>query len=184
VRHSLRCIALALALGLTAEARSAVTYNLVSYPDDQEGATVSGYFTVRSGFGDLSIFDILDWSITISSPDVGSFTTGQSDPSAMLSPLGRIARSPSEMTIARGEGWLLVQSDNMLLSYDRTGSGEYSADVGETDKFGWDTTSPSMGGTDPWVIGRTLAVAVPEPSSFVMLGTAILGLGTYLARRR
>jgi hypothetical protein len=156
----------------------------VNYPADQDGATLSGYFTVRAGVGDLSTLDILNWSITVSSPDVGSFTTGQSDPSAMLSPIGRIALSPTEMTIARGEGLLLVQSGNMLLSYDRTGNGEYAATVGETVKFGWDTNSPSMGGTDPWVIGRTLGVAIPEPSSFLLLGLAILGLGAYLAWHR
>ena len=36
---------------------------------------------------------------------------------------------------------------------------------------GWSTYSPSMGGTDPWVIAAT--TAVPEPSSLALAGLAV-----------
>jgi hypothetical protein len=36
---------------------------------------------------------------------------------------------------------------------------------------GWSTQSPSMGGTDPWVIAAT--TAVPEPSSLALAGLAV-----------
>jgi hypothetical protein len=182
VRHSLSCIALALALGPASVAGASVTYNLVNYPADQGGATVSGYFTVRDHSNELSTSDILDWSITISQPALGSYTTGQSDPGAMLSPLGQIVLTPTEMTITPGAGWLLVQSGNVLLSYARNGTDEYDGQGGNT--ISWQTKSPSMGGTEPWVIARTLGAAIPEPSSLVLLGTAILGLGISRAGRR
>jgi hypothetical protein len=38
----------------------------------------------------------------------------------------------------------------------------------------WNSDNPRMGGTDPWVIG--VAAAVPEASSFVLLGLGITGL--------
>jgi hypothetical protein len=45
--------------------------------------------------------------------------------------------------------------------------------VGST-PFVWETTNPAMGGTDPWVIAK--AVAVPEPSGAVLVGLGIAGL--------
>jgi len=179
----LRGIALALAIlgALSTQAQASVTYNLVNDADDQNGATLSGYFTVRDHSDELSTFTILDWSITISQPGIGSFTTGQDDPSAMLSPLGQIKLTPTEMTIAPGAGWLLIQSDNLLLSYARNPDDEFE---GQASGIGWDAKSPSMGGTEPWIIARTLGAAIPEPSSFAMLGTALLGLGACVAGRR
>jgi hypothetical protein len=151
-------------------------------PADQNGAPLSGFFTVRDHSTELSTFAVLDWSISISEPGLGSFTTGQNDPSAMLSPLGKIVLTPTEMTIAPGAGWLLVQSDNVLLSYARNPNDQYEGQGGNA--ISWLTNSPSMGGTDSWVIARTLGIAAPEPSSFVLVGTAILGLGIYREWRR
>lgn len=176
----LRCIALALTIlgGLSEQAQANVTYNIVNYAADQSGATVYGYFTLRDGISEFSTFAVLEWSVTISQSGVGSFTTGMSDPGGMLSPLGEIAVTPTEITIAPGAGWLLIQGGDIYLSYARNPD-EYQGSAGQ---IAWDTTTPSMG--EPWVIARTLGVVpVPEPSSLVLMGSAILGLAVYRSRR-
>ncbi|WP_165250711.1 PEP-CTERM sorting domain-containing protein [Paludisphaera soli] len=171
-----------LAVASQAEA-AGVTYHLISYAADQDGATLSGYFTLRPepDDSDFSTDDVLDWSVTISQGGA-SYTTGVSDPSSLLTPVGNIRRTAAGLTIAPGQGGLLIQSDAVLLSYSRLGADEYSGGFGP---FGWDVKSPSMGGTDPWVIARTLgAPAVPEPSTLTLGGIAAACAGAGWSRRR
>ncbi|WP_165253544.1 PEP-CTERM sorting domain-containing protein [Paludisphaera soli] len=171
-----------LALASQAEAAS-VTYQLVNYAADQGGATVSGYFTMRPepNDADFSVDDVLDWSVTISQGGV-SYTTGMSDPGGLLTPVGDIRRTGDELTIAAGQGWMWIQSDGISLSYSRLGADEYSGLAGQIQ---WDAKPPSMGGTEPWVIARSLgATPVPEPSSLVLCASGMAIVGVLALRRR
>jgi hypothetical protein len=123
---------------------ASVTYTFVNYPDEQNGATVSGHFTLRPGSG-FSTMDVLDWSVTLSQGG-DSFTTGMSDPSAMLTPLGQIKRTATELTIEPGAGWLLIESSAISLSYNRNPD-QYSGTGGNT--IAWQ--SSSLGRSSRWV---------------------------------
>ena len=169
---NLRCLAIFLAFGLASQAQANVTYGLVNYPDEQNGATVSGSLTLRPGPNStaISIDDVLDWTVTISE-GTDSFTAKKGDTGALLTIVGLVNRTTTELTIAPNAGWLWFESDTLDLQYDRI-DGIYSGSGENT--IAWQSNTV---GTEPWVIARTLAVAVPEPSSPIMLSLGLAGLG-------
>ncbi len=188
-------IALLLAVPRLAEA-GPITYTIVNYPADENGATLSGSITTDGTFGDLAKADITSWTFTITPSGGMAETASSSDAKSNVGITGDVVASQSSITLA---GPTMLSSDNILqlvvqgngtsggykLSYHRNLNAEDFASgtfqgIANTQNI-WLTGSPSMGGTDPWVI----ATAVPEPSSLILAALGALGvIGCRLPRKR
>lgn len=54
-------------MGIVGQASAgSITYDLVNYPDVQDGNTLSGTITTDGAIGNLQMSDITAWSVTIS----------------------------------------------------------------------------------------------------------------------
>ncbi len=183
-----------------------ITYNLVNYPTDQNGCTLSGAITTDGQTGVLSPSDILSWSWTITGARVNEngieyplppiSAAGTSVPNADLYPWTLVA-TPSQILLPRG-GVLDVSSfmtpnGNVFLYYwnypETYVSPAYFAYVfnpaNTSEIYLWLTSNPAMGGNDPWVV----ASSVPEPSTLYLLvfGTvcgSVYVMGHKRSRRR
>ncbi len=162
----------------------AITYAIENYPADQEGYTLSGTITTDGVIGGLAASDIVSWSWTISYPGEPPVTFSSSDPQSGVFLDGAVVASQSAIIVGLpsqpGANFLELYQGvpgsienaivyNRLLSAGLPPVNDYD---GATSAIGgWSTYSPSMGGTDPWVIAAT--TAVPEPSSLALAGLAV-----------
>jgi hypothetical protein len=186
-------------LGATSEAGS-ITYDFASYSDLQNGWALSGTITTNGTIGTLTAGDISSYSFTITKGST-TLTESSSDPKAAISDvLGLQASSTAltmptpaassfsafeignstsgqELTYNRGNGATKGNvSDDYLESNTASGSlqDSWSAVTSTSNTL-------SLGSENPWTIAT--ASAVPEPSSLVLAGIALVG-GTVVAIRR
>jgi hypothetical protein len=169
----------------TSSAKADITYNIVDYPADQNGHTVSGSITTDGHIGPLSSSDIKSWTVTIDST-----TFASTDPQALVSipDTKAVLASSTAITIAFdpigapnfNEVALSSEPDGTMatlssLAYERDfTSRSYSAFL-NNGPFLWFTDDPHMGGTDPWVIATA---TVPEPPTAIV---AVFGAVAFLA---
>jgi hypothetical protein len=160
-----------------------ITYTIQNYLADQNGATLSGTITTDGVIGNLAQGDILSWSYTITGDGESPVTVTSSDPFAGVEVDGSVVASATSITIAvppvvpenqlildASTGSTAVELGYVRLADDLGGGGGYRGDaLGTT--AGWDTTNPSMGGTNPWVIAEVSSV--PEPSSLTLAGLGL-----------
>ncbi len=149
-----------------------MTYDIVNYPADQNGWTLSGTITTDGKTGDLAPTDILSWTWTITTggfPFPIAFTASSSDATAGIGATNLEATTTDIEAPIGGE--LDLQAYPNYLVYNRLPGFQqtYYTEIYTGGRpilyYTWSTINPSMGGTDPWVIA-----SVPEPSSLYLLG--------------
>ena len=167
-----------------------ITYNLVNYPADQAGYTLSGYITTDGTIGAITISDVQSWSYTIAQQ--GSTLATGSSPSGDLAFYGVIA-TPTQLllplTVGENPGSeinLFENTSDVVWVNDSDGGPNanipyYLASYNNALGPAWSTQNPQMGGTEPWVIAQT--AAVPEPSTLTLLFASGVALLVYRWRK-
>ena len=195
MRHlSFAAATLCLLLVVPQMTKADMIYDLQNYPADQNGHTLSGTITTDGTIGSLQGGNIISWNVTIDAVD--KFSSQDFPAGTNLSGTGLIA-TPTELTLATpttGQNSLYINSspgglfnDVLWIRYPVGGLDVYLAayQAPNLTTTLWSTSSPQMGGTDPWVLGEAQTTAVPEPSAIVLVGSAIVcGLAYGLARKR
>jgi hypothetical protein len=163
-------------------AKADLTYSLANYPADQGNHTVSGSITTDGNIGSLTSPDIISWTITI---DTTTFTSH--DAGFVETFAAGINASATTLTIPlvlNDDRQLVLSSPIGDVAWDRDATdprlpplSTYLGDLNGTNI--WDIASPSMGGTEPWVIASITPTGVPEPSTALV---AVFGAVAFLAR--
>jgi hypothetical protein len=173
----------------TSSAKADITYNLQSYPADQNGHTLSGSITTDGVIGTLSTSDIKSWTVTIDT------TTFSSTSTLAITTLqgSNLTATATEITLSAGTGTTAPGDEAFLLlhanpdgspataddlRYNRTELTIPDYDGATNNTTDWSTSSPAMGGTDPWVIATAASTVVPEPSTAIV---AVFGAVAFLA---
>ncbi|MGC1718172.1 MAG: PEP-CTERM sorting domain-containing protein [Isosphaeraceae bacterium] len=148
-----------------------MTYDIVNYPADQNGWTLSGTITTDGKIGDLAATDILSWSYTITTEQQGvpiAYTVESSEEGTSVGTSGLEATN-TELTLPNGEA--IGFFGEVMLGYQRFPGPFGIAYVGYLNEGGlpellWSST-PTQLGVEPgtWVIA-----SVPEPSTLYLLG--------------
>jgi hypothetical protein len=185
-------------LGATSEA-GPITYDIADYSALQSGWSLSGTITTDGNIGALSVGDITSYSFTITNGTT-TLTQSSSDPNSAVVLNGTVLASSTAITIP-APGFRSFSDfeigngiDGEDLSYGRYNhaDGAFYDEYQEIDysqgpaSQSWDAVSLhsntlSLGAVDPWTIATVSAV--PEPSSLVLAGIAVIG-GTVVAVRR
>ena len=191
--------ALALLVGGIAPAAvraGTITYDIVNYPAEQNGHTLSGLIITDGKIGALAASDILSWTFTVDS----SITLSGGASSVTID--GDVEASPFLITLAQPPVPTVLFNANGF-SFQPVGGGspvfilwsrltpalglgpqdnEYKFTNGQPSNPVWDTfPGDTLGGTNPWVIAEN-----PEPASLTLMsvgGVALLGYGWRRRRR-
>jgi hypothetical protein len=168
----------ALALVLLASIAHAgnITYNLVNYPADQDGFSLSGQITTDGMVGTLSGTDVQSWSVTLRKADT-SFA--YDNHSGYLREFTGVSATNDQLLLLPGlsnrlhlVGTAIPNLTSVVAynNYNAPASGHPSLYTGTAVPFksdGWATMNPKMNGSEPWIIAQ----AVPEPSTLFLLAT-------------
>lgn len=169
------------------QSRADIIYSIENHPSDQNGHSVSGLITTTDAAindGYLVASEILGWEFAISGPTSTSVLSTNAGSFLQLS--GDVLISANEITLEQPgimSGFLnrieLGHSDGSRVIWHRD---EFFSSFTEIyqgfsqNNAAWVNNSPSMSGTNPWLVATRLATdAVPEPSSLSLLG-ALTGL--------
>ncbi len=180
------CARLSMSLLVPAVTRADLIYNIQNYPSDQSGHTLSGTITTDGTIGTLTAGNIVSWVVTFDgtesfrSTDSGAITGVQSldatSTSLTLSNLNFGSVLNLGVSISGVEADELFWRNSFLSSQLLYLAKYNSAQL-------WSTTTPSLGGREPWLIA--VPPTIPEPSSLAIAGSAITcGVGFWLKRKR
>ena len=183
------------------------TYNLMNYPAEQNGYSLSGFITTDGMVGTLSSSDVQSWSVTVTNSGNSSYTfqctansvqdVFPSDNGGYINILSGVVATPTQLTIppdntTYGENlWMVGNADSItsLIIWSNVSTQKFSEcfcplgpfQVG-SDQNGWATTDPQLNGSTTWIIAQ--AAAVPEPSTIAMLAVGAIGLLGWNRRRK
>lgn len=170
---------------LSSVAHADLVYDFYNHPLDQNGHSLSGTITTTDtahADGSLTAGEVISWSWSTSGSNPISGSSSDLNSSTLIN--GWVSISPTEITLAQPnimsqEQYGLVLSGSagrLIWVRDEDGFG------GFTELFeaqgSWQSYSPGMSNTDPWLVATVSTV--PEPSS----GLALLALVGYCLRRR
>jgi hypothetical protein len=167
-------------LGASAAQADAYTYDLVDYPNDQSGWSLSGSITVDQ-LGPISAADITDftWTVTQAGQPSYTLTLGTSEIYVGGSALNATA---TELTFDASllDCVLRLGDTNNYLRY-ATGINDYGTITSPVyqasgEAWYWFVEGPAMSGSDLWVIARNAAVPTPT-SAGLFVTTVALVLG-------
>lgn len=170
------------------------TYGLASYPTDQAGATLSGEISVSfestagPGGGVLDLGGgsylllpaanpITSWNFMVSKSGHPSYAVNSTDSGADLSS-SNLTLTSTGTTLSLDSSSRLelgISGVNTLLTWNRTSGPEiyFSGFEGDVSP-GWSTSAPASIVEDSG--GSWIIAAIPEPSSVLLLLTAMAGL--------
>jgi len=172
-------------------------YNILNYPDLQNGWTLTGTITTDGFIGDINQNDIKSWTWTITS-GATTYTANSTDPGAsttlegieiqetpteillQLSPWPWPADSPPDTLFVLNSGenksltWTIMYDPNYYptdLIY--TNSGSWYSDLWMGEGVGMFQLPPPLyipGNQTQWILAQASAAAVPEPASLYLVG--------------
>ncbi len=152
-----------------------ITYNVVNYPADQGGYTVSGTITTNGATGtELPRTDITSWDIIITTP---SNTTVTINTTTTTNQSTTFDATPTEITVA-------TDSDSIQFLNSAASLGiEWDGNTTVPPQIGLEYIGVVQPGGPAWVdyinISTVIATAVvPEPTSSVL---AVIGAGSVVA---
>ena len=177
-------------------AYGSITYNLVEYPGDENGCTLTGSITTDGTIGLISANNVVAWSYTITDTVFGNYTcTIQSGDSSSnipyFSSVDATATQLFALQTPTSEVILQSETANGISAIDWINSSSVGGEIyrgygpGYALSFNvglgepsWLTVNPEMNGAQPWVIAHT--TTVPEPSSLIIFaGLCAMGRGLY-----
>jgi hypothetical protein len=159
-----------------------VTYNIMNYPKQQDGWTLSGFITIKTNAasGTLTEDDVQSWSVTVKKGDV-SVPYGRNQPGAGVDIMGTVKYTPTQILLPPGTakapnsfsltGHALGSNNVGWFNYPIAGlpDGVYSSFyVDPMDKKrhrAWLDGTTTLGGKTTWVIAT-----VPEPPAILSAG--------------
>jgi hypothetical protein len=164
-------------------ARADIIYNLIDYPADQNGWSISGTITTDGMTGYLTSNDILAWTWTATD---GTSTISRSSPGSLFEVVGLLA-TPQSLSIPDEDDKLKIGNNDsggnvFLLWQNVDGSHDviYQGQMGPEAGFGWFTRPSNAIWQNDYQIANLTpgsSSAVPEPSSIIIWsGLASLGI--------
>ena len=183
MRHiSLAAALLSMLLVLPRMTRADIVYDIQDYPADQVTHHISGTITTDGTTGPyIDRTHIVSWVVTFD----GTLTFHSTDPSSYtkgIYEIGNLDVGLTNITVGTGAFLGLLSEPASLIDaveWSRSPGVEpvpYSAQYNSSTL--WTNSSPSFGGTDPWVIAVAESSAVPEPSTAIV---AVFGTVAFIA---
>ena len=178
-----------------------ITYQINDYPAKESGYKISGSITTDGTIGTLASSHVTAWTWTLSDSTGSTVygTASSTDSGTGIFERGTVTASATQITMTpTAEGYnqfdlyngVLLANNGIYLSWYRspTNGDDFSAAY-DTQIF--DSSSPSSPGLalpdlNTWVIATVASppAAVPEPSTFALLGLGGIGFVVRTLRRR
>jgi len=161
-----------------------ITYDIVNYPDLQNGWTLSGTITTDATMGPITQLDITSWTWSITKVVdniVRDYTFRSTDPGGVVAGIGLTATS-SELLLPFSDSNSFSLQTKAAALFDGVEPGPFgiaqalhttaSNQTGGEPVPYWTTRTTDPQYTESFVIASTTtaAAAVPEPSSLYLLG--------------
>src|SRR5271157_3999787 len=144
-----------------------MTYDIVNYPDLQNGWTLSGTITTDGTIGTIQASDITSWTWTIVEAGT-ALTIRSTDLGAGVTVDGLTATS-TDLQLHFNSDQLLQLGSNAAFLQDATSHIEprfITQALGPAippPRIAWSSSIPQPPGTSAWLIASTSTAAVPEP---------------------
>jgi hypothetical protein len=185
---------------LTTQASADYVYDIVNYPEPQNGYTLSGQIVTDINSGTLSPANIVSWSWTVTGGVGAPFTSSSTDAGTSVTIIGEVDISAGSISIPTPH---FTDSIGVLQFNDGSGAdlGYGLTNTGIATTLNWSAAGPGgTGGSDifwdvgpfvvpsegiplPWVVAD--AQSTPEPTTITLLASGFLAFGGFgLVRRR